>query len=347
MNILFLRGFNNYFNRVVKKYSTLDDYRGESSSYLDLGNINFNPNDGVATELIVGSENQIENAKPLDWENIGTPDYAVCYEMVESNPVIISRWFVLESERTRTGQYRLALKRDVVAEHFDQIKTAPCFIEKGMINDISNPLLYNKESMTYNQIKYAEYPLRDITNSGWIVGYIPKNEPDNTDVENLPTISTTILLEGDPPEYYDSAELPFVVNPSTTYTYKGLDPDKYIMTILPVGVAGKYQSSGTRYYNVTQYGECLYYKKNSNIISSYPFNTSLQMTGDSFWNSRSWSSSNVDYTVYQALSNFKYFIAGSFTNNMCNISQVIAPPFDTEGNFSYYNNYDFSLEVEL
>ena len=173
MNILFLRGFNNYFNRVVKKYSTLDDYRGESSSYLDLGNINFNPNDGVATELIVGNENQIENSKPLDWENIGTPDYAICYEMVESNPVIRSRWFVLESERTRTGQYRLALKRDVLAEHYEHFMSAPCFVEKGIINDVNNPLLYNNENMTYNQIKRKpEILLKDQTDCGWIIGYV-------------------------------------------------------------------------------------------------------------------------------------------------------------------------------
>lgn len=66
MNILLLRGFNNYFNRIVKKYSTLEDYRTESSSYLDLDNINFNPNDGIATELIIGSTNQKENNEPLD-----------------------------------------------------------------------------------------------------------------------------------------------------------------------------------------------------------------------------------------------------------------------------------------
>lgn len=65
MNILLLRGFNNYFNRVVKKYSTLADYQSNSASYLDLANINFNPNDGVATELVIGSTNQKENNAPL------------------------------------------------------------------------------------------------------------------------------------------------------------------------------------------------------------------------------------------------------------------------------------------
>ena len=65
MNILLLRGFNNYFNRIVKKYSTIADYKNNSSSFLDLANINFNPNDGVATELVIGSVNQLEDNKPL------------------------------------------------------------------------------------------------------------------------------------------------------------------------------------------------------------------------------------------------------------------------------------------
>ena len=175
MNILFLRGFNNYFNRVIKKYSTLDDYRNESSSYIDLANINFNPNDGVATELIVGNENQKENNVPLDWENIGTPDYCVCYEQDGNSSSIVSRWYVLESERTRTGQYRLALKRDVIAEHFDQIKTAPCFVEKGMVKSADDPLIFNNESMTYNQIKTGELLLKDESNVPWIVGYVPSD----------------------------------------------------------------------------------------------------------------------------------------------------------------------------
>lgn len=65
MNILLLRGFNNYFNRIVKKYSSLADYKSNSASFLDLANINFNPNDGVATELIIGSVDQKENNAPL------------------------------------------------------------------------------------------------------------------------------------------------------------------------------------------------------------------------------------------------------------------------------------------
>lgn len=260
MNILFLRGFNNYFNRVIKKYSTLADYQSDSTAYVNFESINFNPNDGVATELVLGNESQKENNLPLDWENIGTPDYCVCYEMVSSNPVIRSRWFVLESERLRSGQYRLALKHDVVAEHFDQIKTAPCFIEKGMINDTSNPLLYNKESMTYNQIKTAEYPLKDSTGCGWIVGYIAKNVPSEAT-----TVTTTIVREGDPIDYYDYSELPFNVNPSSAQTYRHLDSTLDIKTYIPVVVSDKDQVYSSRIYQRGQWHTTLSYRPGTSV----------------------------------------------------------------------------------
>lgn len=178
MNILLLRGFNNYFNRVVKKYSTLIDYKNNSASYLDLSNINFNPNDGVVTELIIGSTDQQENNTPLKWDEIGTPDYCICYEM-EGNPaaaVIKFRWFVLESERTRNGQYRIALKRDVIAENFDKVMAAPCFVEKGIISNNSDPLLFNSENMSFNQIKQNETLLKDKTGCAWIIGYVSQDK---------------------------------------------------------------------------------------------------------------------------------------------------------------------------
>ena len=40
------------------------------------------------------------------------------------------------------------------------------FIEKGFINDVNDPLLYNSESMNVNQIKQEEIPLKDETQSG-------------------------------------------------------------------------------------------------------------------------------------------------------------------------------------
>ena len=262
MNILFLRGFNNYFNRVIKKYSALTDYQSRSTAYVNFDGINFNPNDGVATELVLGNESQQENSLPLDWENIGTPDYCVCYEMSGSTPAIKSRWYVLESERLRSGQYRLALKRDVVAEHFDTIKVSPCFIEKGMVNDIENTLLYNKESMSYNQIKTAEYPLKDSTECGWIIGYVPKNMPDSAGSP----ISTTILMEGEPVGYYESNELPFSVGLNTNYAY---DSQQMNIELVQLGSYINTADYATTYYSAEQYINSYVLDTNNNITKSY------------------------------------------------------------------------------
>lgn len=174
MNILLLRGFNNYFNRVVKKYSTLTDYRTNSTSYLDLASINFNPNDGITTELILGSSGQKENNAPFDWETLGTPDYLICYE---SNTIKL-RWYVMHVERTRSGQYRLQLKRDLLADYLDCYKNATTFVEKGWL-PASNKLIYNSESVEVSEIKVNETFLSDATSTPWIVAYVAKNAVQN------------------------------------------------------------------------------------------------------------------------------------------------------------------------
>lgn len=175
-NILLLRGFNNYHKRTILKYSTLEDYQDNSASFLNYSSINFNPNDGILTELIVGNDAQLENSKILSFDDVGSPDYLVVYDIdTESNITIKSRWFILESVKTTAGQFRLALKRDVIADHMDWILNANCFIEKAQIMDIYSPFIFNNESMTYNQIKKKEIPLYDSTGVPWLVGYIAKS----------------------------------------------------------------------------------------------------------------------------------------------------------------------------
>ena len=161
MNLLILKGFNNYFNRIIKRYSTKADYISHSEAYYDFSNINFNPNDGVTTTQIIGSENQKQIADgivpvPLAWEHDGNPDYIIAYETeqvgIATVQVIKSRWFIVESVRTRNGQYSLKLKRDSIADHFDTLLTCPAFIKKGTVTD-DNPLIVNSEGISVNQIK--------------------------------------------------------------------------------------------------------------------------------------------------------------------------------------------------
>ena len=192
-SILLLRGFNNYHKRTIIKYDSLDDYEDNSASFLIYSSVNFNPNDEVMTELIVGSETQKENNKVLSFDTIGCPDYLCVFETAADNSTAI---------KTTAGQFRLALKRDVIADHLNWLLNADCLIEKAQILDGYSPYIFNNESMTYNQIKKKEVPLYDSTGVPWLVGYIAKNYDTIANVSGTITNTTDV-------EYIDMADTPW------------------------------------------------------------------------------------------------------------------------------------------
>ena len=179
MTILLLKGYNNYFNRIVKKEADITAYKQASTSYLEYANVNFDPQDGIMTSLVVGGDTQkktetvgnTEVTKILDFESGGSPDYLI----VHNSDIIESRWFIVECVRVRAGQYKLALKRDVLVDFNEQIMNSPCYIEKGTINDPEDVLLFNSEGMSFNQQKQGETALRDKSNCAWLVGYLKKD----------------------------------------------------------------------------------------------------------------------------------------------------------------------------
>lgn len=197
MTILLLKGYNNYFNRIHKSEIDITSYKEASTSYLEYTGVNFDMQDGILTSLVVGSESQQREIPPatpegeatnevLKFEDLGCPDYLVVHE----NNVIKSRWFVVESVKIRGGQFKLALKRDVLTDFNSQIVNSPCYVEKGYINDPENPLLLNSEGFQGNQQKQEEYLLRDKTNCAWLVGYLKK------DMNGSETVTYT--LPGEP-----------------------------------------------------------------------------------------------------------------------------------------------------
>lgn len=161
-NIIFINGYNNYYNRKVKYSKDLNDYLDNYECYIKT-NINFNPNDGVSTKLTAN----------LDL-NSYSPDYAL---VVDETNVIVSRWFILEMVRNLNGQWSVELRRDVIADHFDELKTLPVFVQKANLTK-DNPLIYNSEGLKFNQIKTKETLLKDETGTNWIVGYIDNKAID-------------------------------------------------------------------------------------------------------------------------------------------------------------------------
>ena len=166
----FLERFNNYFNRKVIKYESLLDYQNKAlNNFIPIdseGNMtpfDFNPNDNITTEIIA-------NNVPFD------ADY---FLLLDDDAEIVSRWFILEQKRNRQGQWLYFLRRDVLADSYNEILAAPVYVEKGIINDLNSPLLLNNEDARVNQIKKKEYLLKDSTRISWLVAYLKKGALGN------------------------------------------------------------------------------------------------------------------------------------------------------------------------
>lgn len=153
--------YNNYFNRIVKgEYNILlSDYTEEDKATI-VGKITnmvlWNSNDGVNTEI----------TSPLELYAI--PDYLLVIE----DETVVQKWFVMEARRLQKMQYRLRLRRDLLAENYSIVMNNPdSYVERGWC-DVSDPAIYNQEPMTFNQIKSGQVLLYDSTCCNWIVGYL-------------------------------------------------------------------------------------------------------------------------------------------------------------------------------
>lgn len=166
MNLYYLN-YNNYYNRIIKIENSLQDYL-QYENDRQIG-ANFSFNDNVNTEMIVNSN------------NVG--NYMI---VTDETNTIISRWFILESRYERNGQHHILIRRDVIADNLAQILTAPMFVEKATL-DNSDPMIFNSEDMTFNQIKTSETLLKDETGCGWVVGYMATSDGEG----NIYTYNTS------------------------------------------------------------------------------------------------------------------------------------------------------------
>ena len=178
MNLEFFT-FNNYYNRIIKKYNTIAEYEAvvPSTNTAHYYDINFNPNDGVNTEVVVDTKN---------FSGSWVPDYLVVYDdTLQASEAIQSRWFVIEWVRLRNGQYQATLHRDVIADNLTALQNAPIYVEKATVPNETDVAIYNQENLEVNQIKQSEILLRDRTNSAWLVGYFAKKIDFGTGSEQI------------------------------------------------------------------------------------------------------------------------------------------------------------------
>lgn len=180
--------YNNYYNRIVKTQASFQDYLnlitpGENTPAQFNGFLreskNFNYADGVYTKHVVN----ISKNEPL-FAKSESPDYFVLEETFkegETSVTKLSRWFVLEADRIRGDQYELSLRRDLLADYFNQVtQNAQVFIQRGTPQVSYDPLIFNKEGFTFNQIKKHEILLNNNKLSGnkggWVVGYLARED---------------------------------------------------------------------------------------------------------------------------------------------------------------------------
>ena len=153
-NLYFLK-WNSYYNRTYKPLLSVNE--AEIVGVIENCS-NWNPNDGVDAEQLTAYNTFVK-----------IPDYMAVVE----DGKITSRWYVIECVRTRNGQFKVSLHRDLIADYYNNIKDSPMYVEKGFL-PISSPFIFNKENMTFNQIKKNEYLLDEGINCDWIVGYIER-----------------------------------------------------------------------------------------------------------------------------------------------------------------------------
>ena len=181
-NIAYIfKNFNNYYNRIIKKYDNITAYIQNSEDYAVRGDksyvnlesgskMNFAIKDGVTSEMTYNYAS----------DDLWQPDYVV---ITNENNEIQHRWFVLEADQPRKGQYVLSLRRDVIADNYTATLNSPCFIERGYVPYTDN-FIFNSEGINFNQIKTDnEILLKDKTGISWIVGYVAAPEDNEANTE--------------------------------------------------------------------------------------------------------------------------------------------------------------------
>lgn len=197
MSKLRLYNYNNYINRIFKKEATLEEY---GTPIYTLSVTNFNYNDGVDTSHVINYNNQ-------------DGDYVI---ITDDNDNIQSRWFVTENVRNRGGQHNLTLKRDLKVDLYDLYKDSPMIVHRAWPKYFPDPIIFNSEGFSFNQIKQSEQFLKDDSLTPWYILYIAKNCPVTTGTVTLnenydftiPTpLSESVFANGSVYTCYDNRKI--------------------------------------------------------------------------------------------------------------------------------------------
>mgnify|MGYP004693828423 CR=1 FL=1 len=337
---LYILQFNNYYNRTIRKYETIEEYRRYVLEVIPNIN-NFDFGDGINTSHI------------FPYKGKSTPDYALITEEDESgNEIIKSRWFVIESTFIRGNKFEIQLRRDLIADNLDDVLDAPCMVEKGFVNNpLSDYSVFNSEGQNYNQIKQDETPLYDQTKCPWIVGYFipPKDagdyilKPTNIEItsEKYADTSLTSASQFKGWEYFENnpnkIDYNYVINIDDIYLSllwddRQYNEEKYMHY---------YNVSGT--YNYTK-AYAMGLKYTGNKLTGWDYNPYYryfitdvlgyvgQETNDKFFDS------DTHYNIYYKI---KSKISEIFPKLLIN---QLVPNYTPRELLDYYNNKTFFID---
>ena len=144
-NLYFLWNYNPYYNREIKYEKTIDDYINAVNATTRMFGYNFNIADQVNASIIVNIDEVAAN-------------YLIVEDQAAPN-TIHSRWFIIDTFWMRQDQWQLTLRRDLVADYLQPFLHSTVYVEKGWVTQDTtaiqnmNPLVFNQESFTANQIK--------------------------------------------------------------------------------------------------------------------------------------------------------------------------------------------------
>lgn len=190
-----LKNQNNYFNRkvILTGVHNLTEITSNPNLILYKSNLNIPTFSGTECEVIFNTST-----------NYGVmtnyPDYAVISTTLDDNTTELTRWFVMKFAKIRGEQYKVTLKRDLLADYLSNILDAEGFVEKGFVYNNNAPLLLENEKFDLNEIKQWEAPVMDNSGTAWIVGYISRIPADQ---EQAQPVSTSVPLD----DYVDYNDL--------------------------------------------------------------------------------------------------------------------------------------------
>lgn len=175
MSTIYLLRYNNYYDRIIKPPGALTVYQGHEVKYNGQAT-DPNGNTAIIEGVNFVDRDYVDTTLVVNWGG-DLPDYL----LVVDNNAIVSRWFVVNSQKTRGGQLQLSLHRDLICDFYNNLMSdsSPIFVEKAIVPP-SNDLIFNSEAMTFNQIKTSERLLKDSSGCPWICIYAASKNADGT-----------------------------------------------------------------------------------------------------------------------------------------------------------------------